>query len=146
MPNLPFTPAEINVPNSINLRYFTLDRFGPDTHTPEVRILLTSGFYPKDDQGNPIPNALGFNTFKPTPDMNWEVTLPLTQPTLQSILLSMDTEVREYIAANPEVPLLAVFDNWLTNAALTYYAHVNNLPELEEPEGHEDPPAEAPVG
>lgn len=121
------TPVVKPVADKANVRYVTIDRFGADADHPEARFVLMSGYYVTDTSGNPVLNALGYPKFQPE---GWtkEASVRLDDPVLQAIFAEADAGVKAYVATHPEVPFIAVVDDFLANIAIAYYQATNPAP------------------
>lgn len=119
MPSIDIDPIVQPTADKLNVRYIVIDRFGPDSTTPTIRMVYNSGYYPVDADGNRIPNALGFDRFV-AQGFTEEESVPLTDPVVQGILAAAEEPTRAFISANPGVPLFAILDDYLAEMALAY--------------------------
>lgn len=135
MPSLDLPASLVQQANKIQARFITLDRMPPNG-CPLVRVVIVSGYYEVDADGNSILNGLGFPKFT-VRDTLHEFEVPLNDPQVQQIMMAREVEFKTYVFNNPEVPLLVTVDNYLTQLALDLYDIKYLHPVAIEPENPE---------
>lgn len=124
MPSLDL-PVDLTKPMKIQVSHIHYDRMGPDSSGPLVRMVIASGYYATDADGNPILNAIGFPKFIPVSVLT-EFHIPLADPGAQTVIGAREIEYRtrllEHITTNNPIPILAVWDDYQTQLCLDLYA------------------------
>ena len=122
MPSLDL-PDNLQVADKLQLFDIAYRRCPKDGSTPYVKMIICTGYYPKDADGNPVLNQLGFDKFN-VRDLLHEFILPMNDPKVVALTHAQSAynlAYRQFIIDHPEVPLMAVFDNFQTELGLQLY-------------------------
>ena len=103
----------IRVADKLMARHVTLDRIGL-----AVRYTVVAGYYETDADGAPVPNGLGFPTFRETA-MLGEYAAQLAAPQTLALIAAREAEAQAAMAAGTQA--LALCDDYLAQLCLDHY-------------------------
>ena len=115
----------IQIADKIMVRHVTLDRIGL-----LVRYTVVAGYYETDADGQPVPNSLGFPTFRETA-MLGEYAAQLAAPQTLALIAAREAEAQAAMAAGTQA--LALCDDYLAQLCLDHY-QATVLAQSAEPE------------